>query len=116
MVINKQKTKVISFTKSRKWDFPPELEFSDGTRIETISETKLVGVVISQDLKWIKNTLYICEKACQRLWILRQLLEFELSSHEMFNVYAKEIRSVLELAVTVWNVAPWPHQISNKQN
>ena len=31
MVINKEKTKVISFTKSRKWDFPPELKFSDGT-------------------------------------------------------------------------------------
>ena len=36
MVINKQKTKVISFTKSRKWDFPPELTFSDGTMIECV--------------------------------------------------------------------------------
>ena len=33
MVINKQKTKVIHFSKSRKWDFPPELIFSDGTPI-----------------------------------------------------------------------------------
>ena len=41
--INKKKTKVISFTKSRKWDFPPELYFSDGAQIECISETKLVG-------------------------------------------------------------------------
>ena len=27
MIINKEKTKIISFSKSRKWDFPPELEF-----------------------------------------------------------------------------------------
>ena len=70
LVIDKNKTKVVAFTKSRKWDFPPELEFSDGTRIETISETKLVGVVISQALKWHKNTQYICDKAGQRLWVL----------------------------------------------
>ena len=62
MVINKDKTKVISFTKRRKWDFPPEVHFSDGTHIEYISETKLVGVIVSEDLKWHKNTAYICGK------------------------------------------------------
>ena len=30
MVLNKNKTRVISFNKSRKWDFPPELKFTDG--------------------------------------------------------------------------------------
>ena len=34
MVLNKNKTKIISFNKSRKWDFPPELKFTDGTPIE----------------------------------------------------------------------------------
>ena len=34
LVINKKKTKVMIFNKSRKWDFPPELSFSDGTPIE----------------------------------------------------------------------------------
>ena len=36
MVINKNKTKVMSFRKSRKWDSPPELKFEDGTIIECI--------------------------------------------------------------------------------
>lgn len=103
MVINKQKTKIITFTKSRKWDFPPELEFEDGTKIDTMTETKLVGVVVSQDLKWSKNTAYICEKARQKLWILRRLLKFNLTQAEMFDVYTKEIRSVLEFAVPVWH-------------
>ena len=56
-VINKKKTKIISFTKSRKWDLPPEVNFSDGTQIEYISETKLVGLVLSEVLRWFKNTL-----------------------------------------------------------
>ena len=62
MIINKNKTKVISFTKSRKWDFPPELEFEDGTLIEYIPDTKLVGVILSEDLRWHKNTSFIYKK------------------------------------------------------
>ena len=103
MTINKQKTKVICFSKSRKWAFPPELHFSDGTPIEYISDTRLVGVVLSQDLKWFKNTDYICQKARSKLCILRRLLKLDLDIHQMFDVRAKEIRSILEMAVPVWH-------------
>ena len=103
MVINKDKTKVISFSKSRKWAFPPELHFSDGTPIEYISDTRLVGVVVSQDLRWFKNTSYICQKARNKLWMLRRMMNLNLTIYEMFDVYSKEIRSLLEMAVPVWN-------------
>ena len=95
MVINKQKTKVINFSKSRKWDFPPEVFFSDGTPLEFMSEAKLVGVVVSRNLKWFKNTSYICEKARSKLWILRRMLKLDLNTHQMFDVYTKEVRSIL---------------------
>ena len=116
MVINKDKTKVISFTKSRKWDFPPELHFADGTPIEYVSETKLVGVVVSQDLKWRKNTAYICQKARSKLWILRRMLKIELDIHQMFDVYSKEIRSILEMAVPVWHSGLTRQQSSEIEN
>ena len=103
MIINIKKTKVISFTKSRKWDFPPELKFSDGTLIEYIPDTKLVGVVLSENLQWHKNTSYICQKARQKIWILRRMVKLDLDPHTMFDVYTKEVRSVLELAVPVWH-------------
>ena len=103
LVINKQKTKVISFTKSRNWDFPPEVKFSDGSQIEYIPDTKLVGVVVSEDLRWSKNTEYICSQAKQKLWILRRMLKLDLDIHRMYDVYVKEIRSILEMAVPVWH-------------
>ena len=103
MVINTQKTKVISFTKSRKWDFPPELHFSDGSQLECIPETRLLGVVVSQDLRWANNTAFICQKARQKLWILRRMLNFNLDLNQLYDVYCKEIRSILELAVPVWH-------------
>ena len=40
MVINKKKTQVMMFNKSRKFDFPPEIRFNDGTLLDVISETK----------------------------------------------------------------------------
>ena len=70
MVINSTKTKVISFTKSRNWDFPPEIQLSNGKQLECINELKLLGVVVSNDLKWHKNTAFICEKVGKKLWIL----------------------------------------------
>ena len=103
MIINKTKTKVISFTKSRKWDFPPEVEFADGTLIEYISETKLVGIILCESLRWHKNTAYICQKARQKMWLLRRMLKLGLDVATMFDVYTKEVRSILELAVPVWH-------------
>ena len=50
MVINKKKTQVMLFNKSRKLDFPPEIMFSDGSQLNVISEIKLVGVLISDEL------------------------------------------------------------------
>ena len=103
LVINQQKTKIISFTKSRKWDFPPEVKFKDGTLIEYVSEMKLLGVVVSSDTRWSKNTDYICQKARGKLWIIRRLLNLNLDIYQMFDVYTKEVRSILEMAVPVWH-------------
>ena len=89
---------MISFKKSRILDFPPELTFSDGSQIESVPSMKLLGVVISPDMKWFKNTSYICEKARGKLWILRRMLKFELDIFQLFDAYTKEIRSILEMA------------------
>ena len=64
---------------------------------------KIVGVILSQNLSWHKNTQYICSKARQKLWILRRMLRYNFGPRTMFDVYTKEVRSILELAVPVWH-------------
>ena len=103
MKINPKKSQVILFNKSRNWDFPPEVSFADGNNLEYVSELKLVGVVISDDLRWGKNTQYICKKASQRLWTLRRMKMLSLDEEIILDTYTKEIRSILELAVPVWH-------------
>ena len=73
----------------------------DGTLLDTASEIKLLGVYITEDLKWKRNTEFIVSKARQKIWLIRRLAPFGLSSHELFDVYCKEVRSILEFAAPV---------------
>ena len=101
MKINSKKTKVMSFNKSRNFDFPPEVNLPDQPNLEVITETKLVGVIISDDLKWQRNTDYISQRARTKLWTLRRLKKLNFDLLHILDVYTKEVRSLLELAVPV---------------
>ena len=57
MLINSKKTKLMLFSESTTVDIQPEI-FVNGTETEMVDETKLLGVVLTNDLKWKKNTDY----------------------------------------------------------
>ena len=56
-------------------------------------------------MRWYDNTEYICKKGYERLWMQRRLKGLGASEVEMMDVYMKQVRSVLELAVPVWQPA-----------
>ena len=62
--IKEKKTNIMKFNFSRKQKFSPEMLISGfKDQITVISETKLPGVILTNDLKWTENTDYICKKA-----------------------------------------------------
>ena len=101
------------FNRARKWDFPPELFFQSGIQMKVVHQVKLVGVIISDDLRWEENTKYICQKARQKLWILRRMKGLGLSLSHMLDVYCKEVRSILEMCVPVWHSGLTRKQATN---
>ena len=104
MKLKEKKTNIMKFNTARNSDFPPEIKIQGFTdNLVLVSETKLLGVVISEDLKWESNTQYICKKASKKLWILRRMKLLDIDSSIILDVYIKEIRSVLELAVPAWH-------------
>ena len=103
MVINKKKTNAMLFTRSKKSDFPPEMHFQDGSPVNIVSQTTLLGVIITDNLKWTENTKFLCLKARRKLWTLKRMLLLDLNNFELFDVYKKEIRSILEYAAPVWH-------------
>ena len=102
MLINGDKSKVMLFNTGRKYDFMPKLHLDNHANLEVVEKFKLLGVHIRSDLKWFDNTDQICSKGYQRIWMLRRLKGLGASSPELLDVYQKQIRSVLEMAVPVW--------------
>ena len=53
-------------------------------------------------MRWISNTENMICKANKRLWILRRLKNLGACHEDLVEVYTKQIRCLLELAVPVW--------------
>ena len=105
MKINYKKTKVMVFSRAKKIDFPLEVSFPGGEILERLTEVKLLGVMITDNLSWQSNTDYICSKARKKIWLLRSMKFAGLTQSELVDAYCKEVRSLLELAVPLWNSA-----------
>ena len=56
----------------------------DQYEFESITETNLLGVMVTQDLRWQRNTDYICSKARAKLWIIRRLMEYDIDTPTLF--------------------------------
>ena len=102
MIINKKKTKVMLFNTSKKRDFTPKLKINN-EEIYVVDELKLLGVMITNDLKWNSNTSYITKKGYKKLWILRRLKTFGATQEELKDIYNKQVRSIMEYAAVVWH-------------
>ena len=102
MKVNFAKTKFMVFNPTTKHDFVPEY-VSGENEVETLEQIKLLGVTVTNDLKWKTNTENITKKAYSRLWIIRRLKNQGASIDDMKDVYMKQVRSVVEFGVPVWN-------------
>ena len=104
MKINFDKTKIIVFNPCKKTDFMPKIVIDDH-ELEVVNETRLLGLTLRSDMKWISNTNNMVSKANKRLWILRRLKNLGAKIPDLLDVYTKQIRIVLELAVPAWQGA-----------
>ena len=102
--IKESKTEIMKFNFCTSFDFPPDL-IVDGFNelVKVTKETKLLGIIVTEDLKWEANTNFICSKAYRRMWTLRRMKILNVDPYIMLDVYKKEIRSILELAVPAWH-------------
>ena len=58
---------------------------------------------MTSDLKWSANTDFICKKAFKKMWTIRRMKVLNIEPLLILDVYLKEIRAVLELAVRAWH-------------
>ena len=70
MKINFKKTKLMLFNPGTARDVMPRFIFN-GDELEVSEETKLLGLLLRNDLSWSSNTSYIVSRANKKLWTLR---------------------------------------------
>ena len=104
MEINQKKCKVMIFNPHKKYDVTPKLTLSgEGSEyLEVVENIHLLGVKLQSDLRWSDNCNYICQKGFSRLWMIRRLKGLGANQAELLDIYQKQVRSILELAVPVW--------------
>ena len=102
MIINQNKTKLMIFNYTEKYQFSTRLTLK-GENVEVIDSAKLLGTIITSDLKWEKNTATIVKKANARMELVRKVASFGASEEDLKNIYILFVRSHLEQSATVWH-------------
>ena len=82
------------FNETRNYQFASRL-YINGSLMETVHETTLLGVVITDNLTWHENTKLLVKRAYRRTIILTKLFEFNVPQSDLINIYILFIRSVL---------------------
>ena len=102
MRMNFSKTKFIIFNPASSYDFQPGLTVGKND-LEYVDKMKLLGLTLTSDLKWKENTVEMIKKANKKLWMLKRLKKNGASLDDLKDVYCKQVRSILEFGVPVWN-------------
>ena len=102
MRLNEKKTNNMIFNFSRNHQFTTKLSLN-GNNIEVLSEVKLLGTVITSDLKWNKNTKELVKKAYKRMQLLNRAAGFTSNISDLKSIYLTFIRSILEQSSVVWH-------------
>jgi len=84
---------------------PPSLML-DGTEVERVTVFTLLGVHISDNLKWAQHVNALASKAASRLYFLKRLKRSATSTEDLVCFYTSVIWTVLENACPEWHSSP----------
>ena len=90
------------FNLTNKHKFTTRLNENE-QNIEVVSEFKLLGTILTDDLKWGRNTSYLVKKAYMRMQLLYSAAKFTKNKKDLKHIYITFIRPVLEQSAPVWH-------------
>ena len=102
MELNAKKTKCMVFNFTKKHQFTTDLSLKNH-RIEIVDQAKLLGLILTSDLKWDQNTDFLVKDANRRMVMLRAASKFTSDKHVLKQIYFSRIRCKLEQSAAVWS-------------
>ena len=102
MRLNEKKTLNMVFNFTKDHQFTSEIVLKN-EKLETVNQTKLLGVIITNDLKWHENTKYVVKNANQKMRMLHKFSKFTKNKSHLMHIYKSQVRGSLEYCSTVWH-------------
>ena len=90
------------FNFTNKYNFATRLEVNN-ENIEVVEKTKLLGVIVTSDLKWEENTDSLVKRAYGRMQLLRKVASFTSNKEDLLQIYKLFVRPILEQSCNVWS-------------
>ena len=84
------------------FDFATRLTV-DGVKLDQLNEAKVLGVWLTKDLTWSKNTKEICKNAYSRISMITKLKYVGVGVEDLLDIYVLFIRSLLEYCCVLWH-------------
>ena len=100
--VNHKKSTLMIFNFSRKLDFSPKLNI-DNKSVNIVSKSKILGLTISDSLKWNDHIDDIVDRVRGRLFVIQKLMKNGIDYAYLIDVFHKEIRSVLEYGAVIFH-------------
>ena len=101
MMLNAEKSKFMIFNRAQA-DFNTRLSLN-GKNLEQISVVKLLGIILTENLKYEENTNHICKRAFARISMVTKLKYVGVPLKDLIDVYILFVRSLLEYCSVVWH-------------
>ena len=102
MMLNKKKTNYMIFNFTENYQFNTRLNI-ESENIEEKKKVKLLGTIISNDLKWDENTSELIKKVNSRMCLLRAVSKFNPPRSDLRTIYIQYIRSIIEQSCILWH-------------
>jgi hypothetical protein len=102
IVLNARKCKEILICFWKKKPNFQQLTVNDYP-VEQVKSAKLLGLMLSSDLKWNEHVAYIVKKSSRRLYMLRLLKRAKADTKTLITVYISFIRPILEYCNQIWH-------------
>ena len=102
MIINEAKCNIINFNFSGKNSPPQNLQLNN-KNISSVDRIKLLGLILTNDLRWRENTSEIIKKVNTRFYQLCNLKKFGATADILLITWKTLLRPLTEYAAPVWH-------------
>ena len=103
LIINRRKCFVMKFSRSRKYDFPPEFTIGGSATLDVKQELRILGVMVQSDLRWQSQCEEMVRRATSTTWAIRRMKALGVREAALVQFWKSEGRVHLEYACPVWH-------------